>query len=137
MANERKRKSEDVARTPDSRVQYDELRRKEHQDENVDSPAPYDIARPGTPDDRVIEKGEHEQPGPTSDELEPEDNVGQSNQIDRQGQPGERATGARSRMGHDGEGDLGGDGLHRRINNADADFTDDDETADEDLMADE
>jgi len=32
-------------------------------------PSPYDVAEPGTRDDRVITKGERERPGPTQNEL--------------------------------------------------------------------
>jgi hypothetical protein len=58
-----------ITRTPrDQRMQYDEVRGEgDPADRAVASPAPYDVAQPGTPHDKVIVKGERERPGPTSD----------------------------------------------------------------------
>jgi hypothetical protein len=54
-------------RSPDSRIEYGQVAR---EDEPEPSPAPYDLAPPGTPDDQIIRKGERERPGPTADEVE-------------------------------------------------------------------
>lgn len=42
------------------------------------SPSPYDVAPPGTPDNRVITKGEREKPGPTEDEFAQEGEADQA-----------------------------------------------------------
>ena len=44
-------------------MQYGEIERRDKEGEDT---APYDQAPPDAPDDRVITKGEHEKPGPTS-----------------------------------------------------------------------
>lgn len=92
MTNERNR---ETATTPDSRAEYAEIeaRAEEESDEIDESPAPYDQARPGTHPDKVIVKGEREKPGPTAEEI------------------------AQHERGGDNTGDLGGNDLHRRINN--------------------
>jgi hypothetical protein len=56
-------------RSPDSRIEYGQMT---HEDQPEPSPAPYDLAAPGTPDDQVITKGQAERPGPTADELDDE-----------------------------------------------------------------
>ncbi len=63
--------SRDRARTPDSRIQYDEFRREQpNTGRGEPSATPYDVAAPGTPADKVIAKGEHERPGPTASPSE-------------------------------------------------------------------
>jgi hypothetical protein len=54
-------------RTYASRIEYQHLVR---EDEPEPGPAPYDVAPPGTPDEKVIKKGEHERPGPTAEQEE-------------------------------------------------------------------
>lgn len=62
MADEKER---DLARTPDQRMQYGEIRRREKEGAGRGGPSPYDEAPEDAPDDRVITKGEREKPGPT------------------------------------------------------------------------
>jgi hypothetical protein len=91
---------EKLARTGDSRMQYDEFTRKQNEREGG-GPSPYDQARPGMPDDRVITKGERERPGPTSGELDTasDDELLQTTQVD-QGRPlGQGPYGATQRAG--------------------------------------
>ena len=90
-------------------------------------PSPYDVAPPGMPEDRVIRKGKPEPPGPT----EPADSGGddQSDQdVDRGARTtmGGNALGGGDlrddveeslRQGDAATGDLGGEDLHRRVNN--------------------
>jgi hypothetical protein len=98
-------------RTPDSRIQYGQLER-----DDEGEPAPYDVAPPGTPEDKIIKKGERERPGPTADELEADttqgDGLPQTNEADRQG----GATFRRGDPAPSGEGDLGGHELQRQNN---------------------
>jgi hypothetical protein len=76
-----------------------------------EQPAPYDVAQPGTPEDKVITKGERERPGPTADELDDnpadDDEVLQANQPDREG----ATTPRRGKPG-----DLGGQEMLRQNN---------------------
>lgn len=73
-------------------LEYDEAQGEQEAGEQQPSPAPYDVAPAGTDASKIIVKGERERPGPTDDEPE-------------------------AARPYDGEtGDLGGDGLHRAIN---------------------
>jgi hypothetical protein len=98
-------------RTPDSRIQYGQLERADEGE-----PAPYDVAPPGTPEDKIIKKGERERPGPTADELEADttqgDGLPRTNEADRQG----GATLRRGNSAPSREGDLGGHELQRQNN---------------------
>lgn len=103
------------------------------EDVHRDSPAPYDVASEDTPDNRVIRKGEHERPGPTSSDLNAvdsgtaqQDGLLQTNQTDRGGELLSAGSGGMSGSLEDEElrvsnqqqtESLGGDGLHRAINN--------------------
>jgi hypothetical protein len=84
---QRQDKQEKLARTGDSRMQYDEFTRKQNEREGG-GPSPYDQARPGMPDDRVITKGQREPAGPTAGELDTasDDELLQTTQVD-QGRP--------------------------------------------------
>lgn len=113
-----------------------------------DSPAPYDVASEDTPDNRKIQKGEHERPGPTSSDLDAvdsataqQDDMLQSNQVDRGGELLSGGSGGMSGSLEDEElrvsdqqrtESLGGDGLHRAINNEpEGDIIGDEELLDE------
>jgi hypothetical protein len=128
MADEREH---DIARTPDSRIQYGETRRKQ-MDGAADrgGPSPYDLASEDMPDDRVIEKGEREKPGPTDTTSGTDADTAQQDQMYREnrlerGDSAVPGTGGMSGSLEEEEaieaaeetGSLGGDGLHRRINN--------------------
>ena len=138
MADER---DLDTGRTPDKRTQYGELRRKEKEGLGRQGPSPYDVASDDMRDDRVIEKGEREKPGPTATELNrdddeefaDEDGLLQSDEARSQTVAG---MGGMSGSLEDEElreanaesGTLGGEAHHRRINN---------EQVLEDMMGDE
>jgi hypothetical protein len=128
-------REQDLARTPDQRMQYGETRRKQMEGAGDRSgPSPYDLASEDMPDDRVIEKGEHEKPGPTATRRGPtaeersasaaqQDEMLEENRINR-GDGATSGSGGMSGSLEDEEaleaaeetGSLGGDGLHRRIN---------------------
>ncbi|MEX2225724.1 MAG: hypothetical protein WEB52_04650 [Dehalococcoidia bacterium] len=120
MADERER---DVERTSD-------LHRREKEDIERDGPSPYDEASPHMPADRVITKGQPEKPGPAGAELDAvdehvpsDDDLLQTGQIDRGGEVVSGGTGGMSGSLEDEEaleandesGTLGGEGLHRRL----------------------
>ena len=62
----------DQAGAPDPRTEYDEPQRRETEGTSRTGPSPYDVAPEGTPDERVITKGEREKPGPTAAETGPD-----------------------------------------------------------------
>jgi hypothetical protein len=58
---------------PDQDMAFGELQRQADDArvaEEGPGPSPYDLATDAMPDSRVIRKGEREQPGPTTEELE-------------------------------------------------------------------
>jgi len=77
----------DTERAPDERMQHAE------DDAERSGPSPYDQASPDMPGRRVIKKGEHEKPGPTSAEelsetgvdsgVADDDGLLQTNEVDR------------------------------------------------------
>jgi hypothetical protein len=116
----------DVAPTPDKRMQYGEVRRREDEGEGRGGPSPYDEATGDMPDDRVITKGEREKPGPT----ETSGDLGESGDNPQPGMGGmsgsleeEEASGA-----NEESGSLGGEAMHRRLNH---------ERVEEDMLGDE
>jgi hypothetical protein len=140
MADER---DLDTGRTPDKRIQHDELRRKEKEGIGRQGPSPYDIASEAMRDDRVIEKGEREKPGPTATELNrddeefaEEDGLLQSDEARSQtvaGMGGMSGSLEDAEMleAYEDSGTLGGGAHHRRINNEQVreDMPDDEESA--------
>ena len=85
-----------TTRQPDpTKVTDDRLQQGSQSSPAGPGPSPYDVAPPGMPEDRVIRKGKPEPPGPT----EPVDLAD-----DRTDE-------------YAGTGELGGDGLHDRLNN--------------------
>jgi hypothetical protein len=125
MADERDRDL-DTARTPDKRMQYDEIKRRENEGEGGGGPSPYDEATGDMPDDRVITKGEREKPGPT----------GTSNDLAQGGDgppPGVSGMGGsleeeEALEANEESGSLGGEAMHRRLNH---------ERVEEDMLGDE
>lgn len=148
---EQEQAAEDVSELPgDQRIQYDELRREQRSEDIERSPSPYDLASDDMPEDRVITKGERERAGPTQAPRDAEqtdvadsDGLLQSSQIDRRessrplGGPGpeQNETFDSERRDHRGgnEGDLGGDGLHRRINEGESDQSESGDVTADDL----
>jgi len=134
MADE-KEKDLDTARTPDQRMQYGEIRRREKEGAGRSGPSPYDEAPEDAPDDRVITKGEREKPGPT--ETHAGTDTGSRGERGRSSEAG-AGMGAGGMSGspeeeealeaNEDSGTLGGDALHRRLN---------DEAVREDMLGDE
>jgi hypothetical protein len=139
MADERE--DIDIGRTPDKRMQYDEYVRKQKEGAGRQGPSPYDVAPSDAPDDRVIEKGEREKPGPTATELEGSDESVDEEDGLLQTKRSETVSGMGGMSGsleeeelyaaNDDTGTLGGEALHRRINNEDTreDMLDDEDSA--------
>jgi hypothetical protein len=120
----------DIARTPDKRMQHGELRRKEKEGTGRQGPSPYDVASDDMRDDRVIEKGEREKPGPTGTELSREDeeldeadDMLQSDELKRtetvagMGGMSGSLEDEEMQVANEESGTLGGEAHHRRINN--------------------